>query len=240
MAGREGDLFYRALAQEPLDRQVQIARKLGFAGIYLDRRGFADHGVETVAALTALLGPPVLSRADDKAVFFDLHDHASVDFAGLSAQQIMRKVGFYADKLGARYPATYASGIDFSRAGWPDFIKDVSGIGANEPWGRWSLGNAVDLTFFEPLPQRFNLDVVVTPFGPNTGKDLVIKIGSHAYTVNIPSASYHVSLPVDLTGERVDDIEFVPAVVTSPRALGMSEDDRPIAIGLVHLGIVPQ
>lgn len=240
MAGREGDVFYENLAQEPIDKQVDVIRRLGFSGVYLDRRGFADHGAATVAELTALLGPPVLARSDGEAVFFDLHDHANVNVAGLTAQQIMRKAGFFADKLGARYPATYASGIDFSRAGWPDFIEDASGIGGNEPWGRWSSGNEVDLTFFEPLPQRFNLDLVVTPFGPNTGKDLVVKIGSRTYKVNIPAANYHVSLPVDLLGEKADEIKLVPAVVTSPKALGVSEDDRTIAIGLIHLSIVPR
>jgi phosphoglycerol transferase len=238
MAGREGDLFYRGLAQEPLARQVEVVRKLGFAGIYVDRRGYADHGAATVADLTALLGPPVLARLDDQAVFFELHEHANVDFAGLSAEQIMRKVGFFADKLGPRYPATYAAGIDFSKAGWPDFIKDVAGIGENEPWGRWSMGSEFDLTFFQPLPQRFDLDLVVTPFGPNAGKDLTIKIGSHTYKANIPAASYHVSLPVDLSGEQVNEIKFIPAVVTSPKALGVSVDDRPIAIGMVHLSIL--
>jgi phosphoglycerol transferase len=237
MAAREGDLFYRALAQEPVDKQLDVIRKLGFSGVYLDRRGFTDHGVATVAELTALLGPPVLARSDDEAIFFDLHNHADVDFAGLAAEQIMHKVGFFADKLGVRYQATYTSGIDFSKAGWPDFIKDASGIGANEPWGRWSLGHEVDLTFFQPLPQHFNLDLVVTPFGPNVGKDLTIEIGSRMYKVNVPTGNFHVSIPVDLLGEKVDEIKLGPAVVTSPKELGLSQDDRPIAIGLVHLSI---
>src|SRR4030065_2363852 len=42
MKGREGDLFLRALAPQPLAKQIEIIRKLGFSGIYLDRRGFAD------------------------------------------------------------------------------------------------------------------------------------------------------------------------------------------------------
>ena len=40
--GREGDWFYRKLALLPLREQVTVVSAMGFAGIYIDRRGFID------------------------------------------------------------------------------------------------------------------------------------------------------------------------------------------------------
>jgi phosphoglycerol transferase len=38
--GRSGDWFYRKLAHLPFDQQIDVAEALGFAGIYIDRRGY--------------------------------------------------------------------------------------------------------------------------------------------------------------------------------------------------------
>lgn len=40
--GREGDWFFRKLALLPLREQVTVVSAMGFAGIYIDRRGFID------------------------------------------------------------------------------------------------------------------------------------------------------------------------------------------------------
>ena len=40
--GREGDWFYRKLALLPVSEQVTVVSAMGFAGIYIDRRGFID------------------------------------------------------------------------------------------------------------------------------------------------------------------------------------------------------
>ena len=73
MRGRPGDLFYRDLATKPLDYQLKVLREMGFAGIYIDLRGYKDHGKEVVSELTRLLGsPPESVRADGNVVFFRL------------------------------------------------------------------------------------------------------------------------------------------------------------------------
>lgn len=40
--GHEGDWFYRKLALLPLNEQVTVVSAMGFAGIYIDRRGYLD------------------------------------------------------------------------------------------------------------------------------------------------------------------------------------------------------
>ena len=42
MRGRTGDWFYRKLALLPVSEQVTVVSAMGFAGIYIDRRGFID------------------------------------------------------------------------------------------------------------------------------------------------------------------------------------------------------
>ena len=55
MRGREGDWFYRKLAQLPFDQQVAVVKAIGFAGIYVDRRGYMGATPDKrCAALAAL------------------------------------------------------------------------------------------------------------------------------------------------------------------------------------------
>jgi phosphoglycerol transferase len=44
--GREGDWFYRKLSDLPMDQQLTVAQALGFVGVYLDRRGYLNTGIE--------------------------------------------------------------------------------------------------------------------------------------------------------------------------------------------------
>lgn len=48
MRGREGDWFYRKLAQLPIAEQVSVASAMGFSGVYIDRQGYLDVKPETV------------------------------------------------------------------------------------------------------------------------------------------------------------------------------------------------
>lgn len=73
MQGREGDLTLRALSSEPIAEQLPRIRTMGYSAIYIDLRGYADHGKSIVAALTGLLGrPAMLTRADGNVVVFAL------------------------------------------------------------------------------------------------------------------------------------------------------------------------
>ena len=79
MKGREADHFYRALAQRSIDTQIAVARRLGFAGIYVDRTGYPkDRGAKILAQLTAELGTDAVTYRDDgRIAFFRLSDSAA-------------------------------------------------------------------------------------------------------------------------------------------------------------------
>lgn len=243
MKGRPGDLFFRALSLEPLKRQIDVARRMGFGGLYVDRRGYADNGAEVEAELTRLLGAPPTSVSENaNQVFFDLRakDHAVAQLPrDLSPEQIMERAGFIVNALGERYQGTLSDGIDFSRRGAPTFLSDLSGLSAQENWGRWSDANVfpyVSLRFVQPLPKRFILHVRVQAFGPNADKPASIVIGQQTETF-LPTADMReFSLPFNnLNGASL--IEIHPSLPTSPRELGLSTDGRKLGIGVQKLWI---
>lgn len=243
MKGRSGDLFFRSLAQEPIERQIEVIRKLGFSGIYIDRRGYSDKGEEIVAQLTAALGyGPTVEHAAHKLVFFPLRESAQVQLEGLSADEIMRKAGYFADRLGKRYPASLAEGIDFTQSTWPDFVRDARGISAPEPWGRWSDANidkVVRFEFFSPLPAKFTLVLSAQPFGRNGEQAVVVRIGGQNHSVVLRGGTSETRLPIVLNDHRADAIEFIPQNPVSPQQLGMNGDARKLGIGFVRLRLEP-
>lgn len=100
MKGRAADLFFRALAEAPLERQIEVARRIGFSGIYIDRRGYADGGAAIEAELTRLLGgPPDLISDNKQQIFYELTRNGAAVApvpAGLSVDQIITRAGFVA------------------------------------------------------------------------------------------------------------------------------------------------
>ena len=243
MKGREGDLFYRALAKEPIEKQFEVIKNLGFAGIYLDKRGFEDNGQALVESITTLLGvPPSLMRSDGEVVFFKMDRVSNISLRELNGPQIMQKAGYVVDKLGKRYAASWTDGIDFMRADWPEFVRDINGLSVHEKGGRWSDANiapTVRIEFYSVLPQNFTLVLTAFPFLPATDQDVVLKIGSQSYRWRMSAGINEFRVPVSLRGEQVTTIDFLPPNPTSPKQLGISADGRKLGIGFVKLRIEP-
>ncbi|MDN7181211.1 sugar translocase [Caballeronia sp. SEWSISQ10-4 2] len=92
--GRQADIFFRALASEPLARQLEVTRRLGFAGVWIDRRGYQDAGRAIEADWSrALNGQVALVSPDGNQIFFNLIRPGEKTIApstSHSAQEIMR------------------------------------------------------------------------------------------------------------------------------------------------------
>lgn len=240
MKGRTGDLFYRSLANEPLKRQLEVIKKLGFAGIYVDRRGYDDNDLTVINGLTALLGsPPALARADGEVVFFSLNQDQHVNLEGLNSEQLMKKAGYIPNQLGPRYPATFAEGIDFTRHDFPNFVDDVVGLSGSEPWGRWSEGSFVKFRFDEALPRKFTLELTASAFGPNIGAPVRVRVGGVEKTFVITEqkvpGTYRLTFDTDGTA---DTLEFTPPKPTSPNEIDPKNGDtRKLGIGFISLKI---
>jgi phosphoglycerol transferase len=69
MRGREGDWFYRKLAQLPISEQVAVVAAMGFSGVYIDRRGYLSVKPESVRRCTDFLKTQV-SRIKNNCLSF--------------------------------------------------------------------------------------------------------------------------------------------------------------------------
>ncbi len=238
MKGRDGDLFYRALAKEPIEKQIRIVRKLGFNGIYVDRRGYQDNGKTILVELQNFLGPALVTRSDDVVHLFKVRDSLAYDPGAKTPQEIMEDAGFVADAHGERYSADLLDGIDFTRAGLPSFLRKITGLSQVESWGRWSdanLAQSVRFDFSKPLPRRFTLIIEARAYGPNTNKDAIVRIGTKRTKIRFSANLDSVRIPVDLDEEQAREIEVVAPTPVSPKSLGRSQDGRRIGIGFVRM-----
>ena len=240
--GRPGDLFFRALATEPIERQIEVAHRLCFSGLFLDRRGYADGGSAVEAQLQQILGKPALVSATKQQVFFNLIDdqHPPCTLpVGMTPEQIMERANLVVDESGVQYHATLADGIDFSHSGLPDFLKQLDGLSAVEPWGRWSdasLDPSIRVKFAHPLPAHFVLHLRTQGFGPNIGKPTQVVVGDEVQSfIPTPGPTDHTLSFNNPKG--VDLVTITPAQPTSPKDLGMSADARKLGLGMERLWI---
>src|SRR5690606_33432409 len=192
---------FRSLASESISTQVDVIRKLGFSGVYVDTRGYRDNGKEVISQLTTVLGyGPTLTHASAAAVFFPVGGGREELSIGRDPYVIMHDVGYIADQLGKRYDAVLSEGIDFRRVDWPSFIRRARGLSKAEEWGRWSdarVAKSVRLDFFDPLPAHFVLTMELRAFGPNGGRTLGVRVGDQLYAVTLPKNQGSVSVPVE-------------------------------------------
>lgn len=85
--GREGDLWQRRVASLAAGEMVDTLCFSGFAGLWVDRRGFAEDGAVIVADLSSALGTPPLASGSGRFVFFDLLARAQALRQRLSRQE---------------------------------------------------------------------------------------------------------------------------------------------------------
>lgn len=70
--GRAGDLFFKQLATQTPAQQLSAIKRLGFKGIYIDRRGYQDYGQNIEREFTEILGKKALVSEDNQLAFFSI------------------------------------------------------------------------------------------------------------------------------------------------------------------------
>lgn len=75
MKGREGDFWQKQVAEEPLNDMVNTLAFAGFNGIYLDRNGYVDEGVEIETKLAKILDTKPLISANNRLAFYSLVEY---------------------------------------------------------------------------------------------------------------------------------------------------------------------
>jgi phosphoglycerol transferase len=76
MRGSEGDLWQARVAAMPPERLTETLAFAGFAGIYLDRRGYTDGAATLEAKIRPLLGTEPIVSKDARFAFYDLRRFA--------------------------------------------------------------------------------------------------------------------------------------------------------------------
>ena len=115
MRGRRGDRFFRELSEQPVAQQVAVVSRLGFAGIYIDRRGYADSAAALEGELRTLLGvgPSVISK-DQQLSFFALPITGNSPSLS-SPEELLRHADALPEGAGDRLPSTRQPKIDTHR-----------------------------------------------------------------------------------------------------------------------------
>ncbi len=219
MRGRQGDLWLRALSTRPLDEQIVLAAESGFGAVYVDRRGYDDHGAAVDAVLRTRLGDPAAVSTDGNLVLYRMTPTGSKPIPLDRAE------------------TTLADPIDLRATHLPRFVARVDGISGREAWGRWTDGRVARIQFTEPLPSRFTLELGIDRvYGPNRGRPVTVRVGEQTRTFDVGGPG-KVELTFD-PARPVDSIEIVIPEPTSPQSLGESSDRRALGIGLAYIRIL--
>jgi phosphoglycerol transferase len=234
-----GDHFYRDLEAQPLVRQIDVLRKLGFAGLWINGRGYADGGAQLISEASRLLGrgPDVRSGNGDIALFI-IPATKPVDPTGMSDMEIMELADVSGSAAATGSPMKPGSSFAFSEPVLPDFIKALSGLSGVEQWGRWTdagISPQAGIAFSAALLDGIKLRLELTPFGPNANQPVTIRLGDHERKVTLRPGVNVVVLEPGNSRTLVTDVFLTPFSPASPSSLGMSGDTRRLGVGLVKI-----
>lgn len=126
--------------------------------------------------------------------------------------------------------------LNFSGPLPKELVRGAAGVTDAQPWGTWTEGEHVTITFAEPLPKRFRLTLVARAFGPNAGETVTIAAGDARQQVVFPGATTVRKLEFATDGSA-DTLEFTIPKPTAPRQLNINADDRLLGLGLETLRI---
>ena len=96
----DGDVFFSELSKQSIKKQLRIINRLGFGGIYVDVRGFADNGKLIIEEIEKDKTYVHYWRKDLNAVYFLLQEKNEPIKNGLNAEQIQRRACFVPNKRG--------------------------------------------------------------------------------------------------------------------------------------------
>lgn len=127
--------------------------------------------------------------------------------------------------------------IDFKRGAWPGIVLKVKGLSFAESWGTWSQSDDVVFEFVAPLPSQFEIHLVANAFGPNVDAEFEASVGDSIAKFRLSANREMKIIKLENPkGSRVIGIKIPNAI--SPRALGVSGDERNLGIGFVEMRIV--
>ena len=131
-----------------------------------------------------------------------------------------------------------STNLDFKDSTWPGVVQKIQGISFPEPIGVWSVGKEIEIEFSSPLPAQFNLELRAYAFGPNIGKDITLSVGGTRSVFQLAGAPENVMLLVkNPNSSNILQIKIPDP--TSPKQIGLNDDDRMLGIALQNIKITP-
>jgi hypothetical protein len=210
--GRPQDLT-PSFVGRPLQQLLPDLAALGFDGIYIDRRGFADHGTQIEAGLTLLLDgqDPMVSRNSDLS-FFDLRAYTR-----RYAQATSRRAR-EAQRRAALHPLRLGWGTGFGPVfGAEPFYPALDGVA----FGRWAA-NGAELDVTNPLQTTRRL---MLHFGAQTADmqptTLEVRTPRGTQRFNLPSdtpPTVELDLPQGVTRLTFHIDRVAPGTPSDPDA----------------------
>lgn len=128
--------------------------------------------------------------------------------------------------------------LNFSGPLPQDLVRAAGGVANAEPWGAWTNGARVTITFAQPLPQRFRLTLAARAFGPNAGQPIAIAAGGTRRDTVFGATTGINKLEFETDG-TADTLELTIPHPTAPKQLGINTDERLLGLGLETLRIDP-
>jgi phosphoglycerol transferase len=240
--GREGDLFYRSLSRLSPSTQLPILKQMGFSGVYIDVRGYADGGKDVIGLWTQALGKkPILISPNRAEYFFQLqgsNSSGSKDYLRNDLDSLEKSVNYSSANQVFNLVDNFDEILNFSSTSLPH-VTQLVGFSGVENWGRWTdqnLSRVASIKFDQPLPTNFNLTLKLQSFGPNAGNPLIIQIGQITQVISSLKAQPTLyRLYFRHVGSGVNSINIKPFKPASPKSLGLSNDIRQLGIGIISM-----
>jgi hypothetical protein len=141
------------------------------------------------------------------------------------------------EELRPKYQGSLESGIQFNKTGYPNFLTSVTGMGAVEPWGRWTNGSVAQFKFLYPLPKKFELKIRLLAFGPNANRDTNIKVCEETKAIT-PSDRMESFMLTFTPQKPCSSLEIKVPFPISPKEINpLDSDTRTLGLGIEFLGI---
>lgn len=131
--------------------------------------------------------------------------------------------------------------IDF-KAGQrlPPEVLWVTGLSAEEPWGRWSDSDEVTVQFGRCLPEGpLTVGIEGHAFGPNVGRPVFVGIGGAESQIVLSAEPRLVTALLDGGATCRKQLSLKVPEKISPFELGLSGDRRQLGIGIAKLSVDP-
>lgn len=125
--------------------------------------------------------------------------------------------------------------IKFSDTELSPVVAEISGFSGPEAWGRWSdadIAPTAKIRFKQPLPKQFTL--TLTGQSTPNNETAIVKIGNFQEPFYLHKLSDIVTIDVTLD-QQEDTIEIISSDPTSPKALGINDDNRKLGVGIATL-----